>query len=130
MFLRHIDQANAGLSWYIRLIQAGYDSTAGVEDPDPEPEPSGIFTLQDLIGDGQKAWKLKPAARAFGVGPSPGSDEFYPNGNDISSDRPCLFNDCLYSEKGENLNTMQRGIFSVRHIWVSKARAVSLKVIW
>jgi PKD repeat protein len=92
MFLRHIDQANAGLSWYIRLIRAGYDSTGGV-DPDPDPEPTGELTLQDLIGDGEKAWKLKPAAGAFGVGPSPGSDAFFPNGNNISSERPCLFND-------------------------------------
>lgn len=98
MFLRYIDQANAGLSWYIRLIRAGYDSTAGGgggdPDPDPDPDPSdGTLTLQDLIGNGSKAWKLKPAAKAFGVGPSPGSDEYYPNGEDLSTARACLFND-------------------------------------
>ncbi|MCH6199944.1 PKD domain-containing protein [Aquiflexum sp. LQ15W] len=102
MFLRYIDQANAGLSWYMRLIRAGFDSKGGDGGGDPDPGPNdGIFTLQDLIGNGKKAWKLKPAAKAFGVGPSPGSDVFYPNGDDLSTVRACLFNDeFIFNEGG------------------------------
>ncbi len=101
MFIRFIDQANAGLAWYVRLIPAGFDSGAGNPDPDPDTGGNVAFTLQDLIGSGEKAWKLKPAAGAFGVGPNPGSDQFYPNGNDISGERPCLFNDLFIFKDGE-----------------------------
>ncbi|MFD2036872.1 PKD domain-containing protein [Belliella marina] len=100
LFLRFVDQANTELAWYIRLIPEDFDPG---EEPDPDPEPVDptIFTLQSLIGEGTKAWKLKPAAGAFGVGPAAGSDEYFPNGNDISGDRPCLFNDLfVFNENG------------------------------
>lgn len=101
MFLRFRDAANEALFWYVRLIPAGF---AGTPDPEPEPEPEvpavGI-SLQDLIGNGEKAWKLRPAAQSFGVGPSPGSDAFFPNGPSIAGDRPCLFNDLfIFKENG------------------------------
>ncbi|WP_235893409.1 PKD domain-containing protein [Litoribacter populi] len=98
--LRFVDQADNGLAWYIRLVPEGYDSGA---EPEPEPEPDlgdVAITLGDLIGSGQKAWKLKPAAGAFGVGPNPGSDEWYPGGADISSERECLFNDLFIFGEG------------------------------
>lgn len=96
LFLRFVDQANQGLAWYIRLIPAGFQSGGGEPAPEPETEPTpGVvnITLQNLIGENQKAWKLKPAVKAFGVGPIPGSDEYFPNGQDISAVRSCLFND-------------------------------------
>jgi hypothetical protein len=51
------------------------------------------LTEAKLTGGGSKAWVLKPAVGAFGVGPAKGSDAYYPNGLNISTDRPCLFND-------------------------------------
>ncbi len=96
LFLRFVDQANDGLAWYLRLIPEGYDSTDPGENPDPG------FTASDLNGDSYKAWKLKESAGAFGVGPAPGSDAYYPNGTDISGDRPCLFNDLfIFRANGE-----------------------------
>lgn len=47
----------------------------------------------DLTGGSSKTWVLKPAAGSFGVGPTKGSDAWWPNGGDISGERPCLFND-------------------------------------
>ncbi|MEQ8337334.1 MAG: PKD domain-containing protein [Cyclobacteriaceae bacterium] len=53
-----------------------------------------VLTEELLTGGGSKAWKLKPAANAFGIGPNKGSPEWFPGwGVDISADRPCLFND-------------------------------------
>jgi len=100
LFLRLVDQANEGLAWYLRLVPEGYDSGS---DPEPEPEPDlgdVAITLSDLIGNGQRAWKLKSAPGAFGVGPRPGSDEWYPGGADISGERPCLFNDLFIFGEG------------------------------
>jgi hypothetical protein len=56
-------------------------------------ESANEITAELLTGGGSKSWKLKPAAGAFGVGPDKGSDAYFPNGADISGDRPCLFND-------------------------------------
>ncbi|WP_317193681.1 PKD domain-containing protein [Marivirga atlantica] len=56
-------------------------------------ESANEITTELLTGGGSKSWKLKPAAGAFGVGPDKGSDAYFPNGADISGDRPCLFND-------------------------------------
>jgi hypothetical protein len=52
-----------------------------------------VLTEADLTGGSAKSWVLKPAAGSFGVGPAKGSDAWWPNGADISGDRPCLFND-------------------------------------
>lgn len=71
---------NAGGTFYIDDI--GF-STASEDE----------ITLDLLTGEGTKSWVLKPAAGSFGVGASKGSDEYYPNGADISGERPCLFND-------------------------------------
>jgi len=113
LFLRFVDQANDGLAWYIRLVPEGFDSGAEEPEPDPDPQPGEVnITLQNLIGDGQKAWKLKPVAGAFGVGPAPGSDAFYPNGQDISGDRPCLFNDLfIFGQDGYFAYDPQGDIF-------------------
>ncbi len=101
ILLRFVDQANTALAWYIRLIPEDYVPEEETPEPEPDPVAPGTLSLQSLIGEGSKAWKLKPAAGAFGVGPAPGSDEFYPNGQDISGDRACLFNDrFVFSEDG------------------------------
>jgi hypothetical protein len=52
-----------------------------------------VLTEADLTGGSSKTWILKPAAGSFGVGPAKGSDAWWPNGADVSGDRPCLFND-------------------------------------
>lgn len=51
------------------------------------------LTLADLTGTSAKTWKLKPSAGSFGVGPTKGSEEWYPQGQNLSTARPCLFND-------------------------------------
>lgn len=51
------------------------------------------LTEEALTGGSAKTWKLKPGAGSFGVGPAKGSLEWYPGDQDISGDRPCLFND-------------------------------------
>ncbi|WP_439483138.1 PKD domain-containing protein [Cyclobacterium plantarum] len=101
ILLRFVDQANTDLAWYIRLIPEDFVPEEEVS-PEPEPEPvdPGILTLNSLIGEGTKTWKLKPAAGAFGVGPAPGSDEYFPNGQDISGERACLFNDRFIFQEG------------------------------
>lgn len=118
MFLRFTDQANSALAWYVRLIPAGF---APPVDPQPEPEnPNVNFSLSDLVGNGRKTWKLKPAAGAFGVGPARGSDAFFPNGNDISGDRPCLFNDLfIFNENGTYEYDAQGDIFGEFYMGLS-----------
>ena len=51
------------------------------------------LTLDVLTGGGSKTWILKPSAGSFGVGPSKGSEVWYPNGLNLTASRPCLFND-------------------------------------
>src|SRR5699024_1754984 len=51
------------------------------------------LTEADLTGGASKTWKLRPAAGSFGVGQGKGMDNYWPAGDDISEDRPCLFND-------------------------------------
>lgn len=99
MLLRFVDQANPDLAWYVRLIPE--DFVPAEEIPEPEPVDPGVLSLQSLTGGGSKAWKLKPTAGAFGVGEAPGSDAYYPNGEDISEARACLFNDrFIFNEDG------------------------------
>jgi PKD repeat protein len=109
MFLRFTDGANGALAWYVRLIPVGFVAP----DPEPIPEnPDVNFTLNDLIGAGSKTWKLQPAAGAFGVGPARGSDAFFPNGTNISGDRPCLFNDLFtFNQNGTYAYDAQGDIF-------------------
>lgn len=119
MFLRFVDQANPALAWYIRLIPEGF---APPTPPAPQPEnPSVNISLTDLVGStGRQAWKLKPAAGAFGVGPTRGSDAFFPNGNDISGDRPCLFNDQFVFNQNGTFEYDARGdIFGEFYMGVS-----------
>lgn len=53
-----------------------------------------VITLDDLVGSGAKTWRMKDGADTWGVGPFPGSPEYFPGwGNDISGDRPCIWND-------------------------------------
>lgn len=52
-----------------------------------------VLLESDLTGGSTKTWKLKPAAGSFKVGPSKGSEEWYPQGADLTTQRPCLFND-------------------------------------
>jgi PKD repeat protein len=51
------------------------------------------LTNSALNGGSAKSWIIKPAAGAFAVGDAIGSDDWWPQGADISSARPCLFND-------------------------------------
>lgn len=120
MFLKFEDAANADLAWYIRLIPEGFEPSP---EPEPEPEPENpdvSFVLSDLIGNGRKVWTLKPAAGAFGVGPSKGSDAFFPNGTDISGDRPCLFNDLfIFNSNGSYEYNAQGDIYGEAYLGVS-----------
>ncbi len=120
MFLRFVDQANTDLAWYIRLIPEGFDPG---EDPEPEPEPENpdvSFTQSDLVGNGRKVWTLKPAAGAFGVGPRRGSDEFFPNGTDISGDRPCLFNDLfIFNSNGSYQYNAQGDVYGEGYMGIA-----------
>ncbi|ADR20166.1 hypothetical protein MATR_22180 [Marivirga tractuosa] len=79
------------------VIFADTDNNNGgtfyIDDIGFATESADEISLDLLTGENEKAWVLKPAAGAFGVGPAKGSDEFFPNGADISGDRPCLFND-------------------------------------
>jgi PKD repeat protein len=56
---------------------------------------SVVFKLNNatINGGSAKSWKLKPAAGSFQVGPTIGSEEWFPQGADLTSVRPCLFND-------------------------------------
>ncbi|HET8859196.1 PKD domain-containing protein [Marivirga sp.] len=63
-------------------------------------ETANEITLDLLTGENQKAWKLQAGPGSFGVGPARGSDAFFPNGADISGDRPCLFNDQFIFKTG------------------------------
>jgi hypothetical protein len=51
------------------------------------------LTLDVLTGGSTKTWILKPSVGSFGVGPTKGSEFWYPNGLNLTSQRPCLFND-------------------------------------
>lgn len=121
MLLRFVDQANTGLAWYIRLIPEDF---VPEEEPVPEPEEPlvpGAITFLDLVGDGTKAWKLKPAAGAFGVGPAPGSDEFFPNGQDISEERACLFNDLfIFNQNGSYTYDPREDIFGESYMGIEE----------
>lgn len=64
-----------------------------IDDIGFSTESADEITMELLTGGDTKSWVLKPAAGAFGVGPAKGSDAYFPNGLDISADRPCLFND-------------------------------------
>lgn len=73
-----------------------FENNAGgtfyLDDISQDIEPAEL-TEAKLTGGTSKAWVLKPAAGAFGVGSSKGADNYWPNGQNISGDRPCLFND-------------------------------------
>lgn len=119
MFIRFVDGANEELAWYLRLVPKGMEGEA----PEPEETEMGDvnFTFDDLIGEGTKQWKLKPAAGAFGVGPRPMSDEFFPNGVDISEDRACLFNDLyIFNSDGVYEYDAQGDIFGETYMGVAE----------
>ena len=62
------------------------------DDIDLKSVPSA-FSLDALTAGSSKTWKLKTGVGSFGVGPAKGTDTYYPNGKDISGERPCLWND-------------------------------------
>ncbi|GAA5031305.1 hypothetical protein GCM10011506_21060 [Marivirga lumbricoides] len=74
-----------------------FDNNAGgtfyVDDIGFATEETTVLTQELLTGGNTKSWVLRPAAGSFGVGDSKGSDNYFPQGADISGDRPCLFND-------------------------------------
>ena len=51
------------------------------------------FTEALLNGGGSKTWKLKPGVGTFEVGPGIGNGAYYGGSIDLSTDRPCLFDD-------------------------------------
>ena len=61
---------------------------------------TAALTEEALTGGAAKSWVLKPAAGSFGVGEGKGMDNYWPNGADISADRPCLFNDAFIFKTG------------------------------
>ncbi|MCH7400924.1 PKD domain-containing protein [Belliella kenyensis] len=124
LFLRFVDQSETSRAWYVRLIPEDYVPGAEPE-PEPEPEPQNpdvSFTLNDLVGDGRKVWRLKPAAGAFGVGPRPNSDEWFPSGNDISSERACLFNDLyIFNSNGQYEYDAQGDVYGEGYMGIPDA---------
>ncbi|MGY6559035.1 MAG: SusE domain-containing protein [Nitritalea sp.] len=56
--------------------------------------PDVPLTLEELTGDGTKAWKLRPTPGSWGVGPAPGDIQWFPGASvNLSLERPCTFND-------------------------------------
>ncbi|WP_375581386.1 PKD domain-containing protein [Marivirga tractuosa] len=112
LFIQMEDTENPDLVWYIRLVPEGFDSSDGENPGDDdgggdEEAPNIEFnggeglTAELLTGEAAKSWKLKESAGAFGVGDAAGSDNFFPNGDNISGDRPCLFNDLfIFNQDG------------------------------
>lgn len=54
---------------------------------------SSVITLARLTGDVSKAWKLKPGVGSFKVGAGKGQGNYFGGDLDLSTDRPCAFND-------------------------------------
>ncbi|MGY6559599.1 MAG: PKD domain-containing protein [Nitritalea sp.] len=130
LFLRFVDQSDETLAWYVRLIPAGLTV---VPDPEPEPEPEDpnvAFTLNDLVGPGKRTWMLRPGAGSFGVGPARGSEAFFPNGNDISGDRPCLWNDKFtFGRDGVFTYQAQGDIFAENYMGLGTEGCVSEELL-
>lgn len=63
-----------------------------VDDIGFATEETNELTMELLTGGNSKSWVLKPEAGSFGVGPAKGSTEWF-GSEDITGDRPCLFND-------------------------------------
>ena len=102
-----------GVFWTFVLVPDELGEEVGGGGP-------AAFTLDDLVGSGTQAWQLKPAAGAFGVGPAPGSDAFFPNGDDISGGRPCLFNDLfIFSQDGTFEYDAQGDIYAEDYMGLS-----------
>jgi hypothetical protein len=81
-----------------------------------------VITEAALTGGSSKTWVLKPAAGSFGVGPSKGSDAYYPNGTDISAARPCLFNDRFIFKTGNVYEYNAQGdIFGETYMGIASA---------
>lgn len=88
------------------------DNTYYIDDIRQEAAPA-VLTLDVLTGGGSKTWMLKPAAGSFGVGPDKGGDGWWPQGADISGDRPCLFNDqYIFKSGGEYEYNAQGDVFA------------------
>ena len=79
------DVSNAG-TFYIDDISLAVESLA--------------VTEETITGGSERTWKLMPASGSFGVGPVRGSDSYWPNGGDLSAERPCLFNDQFIFRSG------------------------------
>lgn len=78
------------------------------------------LTEADLTRGSSKTWKLRPAAGSFGVGQGKGMDNYWPAGNDISADRPCLFNDEFIFKSGGIYEYDSKGdIFGEGYLGVS-----------
>lgn len=95
------------------VIFADTDNNNGgtfyIDDIGFATESANEITLDLLTGENQKAWKLQEGPGAFGVGPGRGSDEFFPNGADISGDRACLFNDEFIFKTGGQFEYQTNG---------------------
>ncbi len=99
------DFTGAASNTYNRIsLFLDFDNNSGgtfyIDDIKQASIPSTL-TLASLTGGSSKTWILKPAAGSFGVGPAKGSDQYYPNGLDLSGARPCLFNDEFIFKMGD-----------------------------
>jgi len=107
------------------VVFADTENNAGgtfyIDDIGFATESANEITLDLLTGENTKAWKLKPAAGAFGVGPDKGSDAYFPNGADISGDRACLFNDEFIFKTGGQYEYSTNGdIYGEAYMGVSE----------
>jgi hypothetical protein len=75
-----------------------FDNNSGgtflIDDIGFYEEPASDITFDLLTGGNAKSWVLRPAADSWGVGPGPGTYDYFPGwGVNESVNRACLWND-------------------------------------
>lgn len=95
------------------VVFADTDNNVGgtfyIDDIGFASEDATEITLDLLTGGNTKTWVLRDGAGSFGVGSGPGLDNFFPNGADISGDRPCLWNDEFVFKTGGQYEYITNG---------------------
>ncbi len=95
------------------VVFADTDNNVGgtfyIDDIGFATESATEITLDLLTGGNTKTWVLRDGAGSFGVGSGPGMDNFFPNGADISGDRPCLWNDEFVFKTGGQYEYITNG---------------------
>jgi hypothetical protein len=107
-----------------------------LDDIRQAPEPAEL-TEARLTGGSSKTWILKPAAGAFGVGSSKGADNYWPQGANISGDRPCQFNDEFIFKTGGVYQYDSKGdiwgesyLASVNNVCTDEAHLLAEAAAW